>query len=93
MVSTGIEPVADPEPTNRRREPAYELVGDRVLDEEALHGRADLAAVVVSARDCARHRAVEVRVGADDHRVRAAELERDPGHAVRRESHDTLPCR
>ena len=52
-----------------------ELVGDRLLDDEALGGDAALAVVLVARAHGRRRRGVEVGVGEDDERVRAAQLE------------------
>src|SRR6202012_4361330 len=55
--------------------PADELVVHRFLDVDAFHRDADLAGAGERAPHGAVGRAVEVRVGADDHRVFAAEFQ------------------
>ena len=52
-----------------------EALGDGAVDVDALDPRAGLAGVGEAAPDGAGDRVVEVGVGADDHRVLAAELE------------------
>jgi ParB family chromosome partitioning protein len=62
-----------------------EGVVDRVVDEHALAAQARLPGVPVAADDDRLDRGVDVGVVAHDHRVRAAELERQPLHRGRRD--------
>ena len=67
--------VADLERSDRAREPRLELIGDRLFDDESLGCDAALAVVLVARPARHRRRRVEVCVGENDERVRAAELE------------------
>src|SRR4051794_9917128 len=70
-----LERVADPHPRRLAGDALDEAVGDLAHDVDALDTRAGLAGVGEAAPDRAGHGVVEVGVGADDHRVLAAELE------------------
>ena len=67
-----------------------ELVVDRGLDVDALDADARLAAVEHRVVDGGVGRALDVGVGEDDHRVLAAELERDRRERLGRPGHDLL---
>ncbi len=56
---------------------SIERVGDRLLDDDPARRHADLALVEERAERGGVDRVVEVGVGEDDQRVRAAELEHD----------------
>ena len=70
-----VERVADLEALGLADDAGDEVVGDLALDVDALDPRAGLAGVGEAAPDGARDRVGELGVGADDHRVLAAELE------------------
>ena len=70
-----------------------ELVGDRLVDVEALDGEAGLAAVEEAADARRADGGVDVGVVEDDHRIGAAELERHALHASRGELGDVLSDR
>ena len=70
-----LERVAEPQLLGLAGDALDEAVGDLADDVDALDPRAGLAGVGEAAPDGAGDRVVEVGVGADDHRVLAAELE------------------
>src|SRR5207237_6058290 len=84
----GIERIAAANLLRVLGEPGYELLVQRRLDEYARACLATLARRVVDRPDGARNRVVEVRVGEDEVRALAAELERDALDRVRAEPHD-----
>ena len=84
----GVERVADAQLLRVVGEARDELVVDRRLDEHARARLAALAGGVVDRPHRARDRVVEVRVGEDEVRALAAELERQPLDRVGAEPHD-----
>jgi len=70
-----IHRVADLERGDGACEPRLELIGDRLFDDESLGRDAALSVVLVACPARHRRRHVEVCVGENDERVRAAELE------------------
>src|SRR5205085_1320863 len=72
----GIERIADLQPAGLVDELGDELVVERLLDEHARTRLATLTGGVVDRPDRARDRVREVRVGEDEVRALAAELER-----------------
>ena len=71
--------IADLERAGALGEAAGQFWGDRGMGEHALYGHADLAGVIEAALGKRRDGVVEVGVGRDDHRRRAAVLERAAG--------------
>src|SRR5205807_359569 len=55
----------------------HELLVDRVVHEHSLAAEAGLAGIPVAADDDGLDRGVDIGIGAHDHGVAAAELERD----------------
>ena len=87
-VRLGVERVSDAQATGRLGEPGHDLVVHRGLDQEARAGLAALAGRVVDRPDRGGDRLVEVRVGEDDARALAAQLQRDPLDRVGAQAHD-----
>ena len=85
MSVVGILGIADADDSAIALEQAEELLVDRPLDVDAGGRRAVLAAVDEAAGDRAAGRRLEVRVGVDDERRLAAELEVDPLEVARGE--------
>ena len=66
----------------------YELVVNLVEQIQPFDRQARLAAIEEAADRCGARRLVDIGVVANDHRIAAAELERDPLHVLRRNLHD-----
>ena len=86
-------PDADAQPRRLGRDGLDDLVGDGLEDVEALDRQAGLAAVVEAAHRGGAGGGLEVGVVADDHRVRAAELQRHALGADRGDRGDLLADR
>src|SRR5690606_6448744 len=86
-----VERVAGLEASGTLDDLRDELVVDRLVDQEPRAGRARLARVVEDPAERAPGRGLEVRVGEDDVRRLAAQLERDRLHRFGRLAHDLLP--
>src|SRR5207248_7686135 len=69
----------------------HEVVVERLFDEHPRTRFAALPGRVVDRPDGARDRVVELRVGEDEVRALAAELEGDPLDRLGREAHDLRP--
>ena len=78
------------DPTRLLGDLGHELVVDRGLDVDALDGDAGLAGVAHRVVGGGVGGALEVGVGEDDHRVLAAELERDGRERLGGPGHDLL---
>ena len=85
-----VERVTDAQLSGGCRQPLEELAVDRALDEQAAAGEADLALVAEDPADRADDRLVEIRVGEDQVRGLAAQLERHALQIVRGGLHDRL---
>ena len=89
-----IERRADLELREHARELLGEGVGERLLDEDPREARAALAGGGGDRERGFGDGEIELRVGADDHRVLAAELEREQlAGLVERGLGDRAPCR
>src|SRR5215213_1251792 len=83
----------DPQLSDLARELLDELVGHVLEDVEALDGEARLAAVEEAAHAGGARGLAQVGIVADDHGVRAPELERGALEVARRERHELLAGR
>ncbi len=87
-MGVAVERIADPQAAGRLGEPRHDLVVDRGLDQEARPRLAALAGRVVDRPHRGGDRLVEVRVGEDDARALATQLQRDALDRVGAEAHD-----
>jgi hypothetical protein len=88
-----LEAVAEPQRAHLRGEPLDELVAHRLRDEHALGGGADLTGVDERRVGQRVDGAGDVRIGCDDERVLAAELEVQVLHHRRGDRGDARPGR